>query len=88
MDLNFSSNQSSNTNDPITFLKGGGKYEDIKNKLCEKRKNLEQQITLTSGNERDEYALDLMRLRESMRTFGVNEIDYQAYMEKVNRLLH
>ena len=80
MDPSFLSNNISSNNDPVSFLKGGGKYEDIKNKLCEKRKTLEFQITTTTGEARDETALDLMRLRESMRTFGITEIDYQAYL--------
>lgn len=82
MNFTFLPNQSSGNNDPVTFLKDGGKYEDIKNKLCEKRKNLEQKIATSTDNERDECALDLMRLKESMRTFGVDEIVYQAYREK------
>jgi hypothetical protein len=88
MDFTFLTNQSDEKNDPVSFLKGGGKYEAIKNKLCDKRRNLEQQITATTGNERDEYALELMRLKESMRTFGVDEIAYQVYMEKEGRPLH
>jgi hypothetical protein len=82
MDPSFLPNQSNTTNDPVSFLKGGGKYEGIKNKLCEKRKTLEFQVTTTDGDVRDEIALDLMRLKESMRTFGVTEIDYQAYLSQ------
>lgn len=72
-----------NQHDPVSFLKEGGKYDGIKNKLCEKRNSLEKLLTTCTEIERDEPALELMRLKESMRTFGVTEIDYQIYLETI-----
>lgn len=58
------------------------KYDAVAAKLCEKRKIME--TTLKEGElpkeQREELALELMRLRESMKTFGITEIDYQAYL--------
>lgn len=58
------------------------KYDAIAAKLCEKRLVLEEKLrdqTITDSA-RDEYATDLLQLKESMRTFGVNEVDYHAYL--------
>lgn len=82
MDLSFSSNNQ--TNNIIQKDVDPNKYATIVEKLCVKRKTLEDSLANTSlQNEiREETALDLMRLKESMNTFGVNEIVYQSYLEK------
>lgn len=58
------------------------KYDAVAAKLCEKRTVLEASLKDTSLTDeiRDEKALDLLRLKESMKTFGITEIDYQAYL--------
>ena len=58
------------------------KYKSIVNKLCSKRNTLETELkepTLTDAA-REEKALDLMQLKESMRAFGISEVDYQLYL--------
>lgn len=58
------------------------KYDAVAAKLCEKRMAMEVTLKGTDLKEesREEYALELMRLKESMKTFGITEIDYQAYL--------
>ncbi len=60
----------------------GAKYDAIAAKLCEKRKGFEDHLVSTeiSQVDREETSIELMRLKDSMRVFGVNEIDYQAYL--------
>ena len=58
------------------------KYEAIKTKLCTKRKLLEEtlkQATL-SNTERADHLSSLSLLTGSMATFGISEIDYQAFL--------
>ena len=58
------------------------KYDAVAAKLCEKRKTLEFSLrgTEISQEGREESAIDLIRLKESMKVFGITEIDYQAYL--------
>lgn len=58
------------------------KYDAVAAKLCEKRRAIETNLKnpALTANLREESALDLVMLRESMRTFGITEIDYQAYL--------
>jgi hypothetical protein len=58
------------------------KYDAVAAKLCEKRKTLESSLkgVELSKEVREESAIDLMNLKESMKTFGITEIDYQAYL--------
>jgi hypothetical protein len=58
------------------------KYNAVAAKLCEKRKTLEDSLkgTEITPEVREENAIDLMRLKESMKVFGITEIDYQAYL--------
>lgn len=58
------------------------KYNAVAAKLCEKRKTLEENLkgTEISQEVREETATDLMRLKESMKVFGITEVDYQAYL--------
>lgn len=60
----------------------GAKYDAVAAKLCEKRKSLEEIVKSPdlSPLAREEAAIELVRFRESMRTFGITEIDYQAYL--------
>lgn len=58
------------------------KYDRIAATLCEKRLALEEKLkdqTLLA-TAREEHAMDLLLLKESMRTFGVTEVDYHAYI--------
>lgn len=58
------------------------KYDAIAAKLCEKRYLLEH--SLKDENipllVREENTLEITRLKDSMRAFGVTEIDYVAYL--------
>jgi len=58
------------------------KYDAVAAKLCEKRKSIEEVLKDPALDQvlRDEKAMDLLQLRDSMRTFGITEIDYQAYL--------
>ena len=58
------------------------KYESIKIKLCTKRKTLEEILKRTdlSEVERTDHLSSLSLLTGSMATFGISEIDYQAYL--------
>lgn len=81
MDLDFSLNQSNH--DPTSIFKEDvAKYDVIKQKLCEKRKLLESALQSPDGTTREESALALLQLKESMVVIGISEIDYQAYLEK------
>lgn len=75
---------SNNSNDIFTR---DNKWEEIKNKLCLKRKSLEEQAhdQTKTATEREDFALELMRLKESMTTFGITEIDYQVYLAQQNK---
>lgn len=68
-----------------TFIqKEGGtdKYDLIFKKLCEKRKTLEDSLKSTelTPEKREEYALDLVQIKEDLLAFGISEIDYQSYL--------
>jgi hypothetical protein len=58
------------------------KYDAVAAKLCEKRKVLESRLKETEieRSVRDDLAIDYMQLKESMRVFGITEVDYQAYL--------
>lgn len=62
-------------NDPV-------KYNEIRLKLCVKRSLLEETIKDTSLDQgtREDAAIDLVMLKDSMVAFGVSEIDYYAYL--------
>lgn len=65
------------------------KYESIARRLCEKRKALETQLKTLENSSTDyqEFLIDFERLKESMKTFGVSEIDYHAYHARQERVL-
>jgi len=58
------------------------KYDAVAAKLCEKRKAFEDHLKIQelTQEDREETGIELVRLKESMRTFGITEIDYQAYL--------
>lgn len=71
--------------EPIPVIQKGtdaAKYDAVAAKLCEKRMLIEVALKGTdlTDESREENALELMRLKESMRTFGITEIDYQAFL--------
>lgn len=75
---------SNDQNDPVSFLKNDTRYHDVSNKLCEKRRILEIKTKECEGQEKEELLLSLIRLKESMRTFGISEVDYRIYCETMN----
>ena len=67
---------------PIQKDADPAKYDAIAAKLCEKRYMYETDLNNGSLDEKakEDTAFSLMQLRESMKTFGVTEVDYQAYL--------
>lgn len=82
MDINDFIPKKSDPNTVIQKDIDSDKYNAVAAKLCEKRKTLEANLrgTEISQEIREETAVDLMRLKESMKVFGITEIDYQAYL--------
>ncbi len=81
----FSSINGSHNPDKVSLvdvLKEGEKYDEIAAKLCGKRQALEWNLANREASTREEYAIELMRLKELMRLSGITEIDYQVYLEK------
>ncbi len=58
------------------------KYDAVAAKLCEKRKKLEDHLaeSVLTNEDRAETLVEVARLRDSMKMFGVTEVDYQAYL--------
>lgn len=59
-----------------------GKYDAIAAKLCDKRIAIETEIAASVGTEHEELAIRLVDTKDAMRTFGITEIDYQAYLSQ------
>lgn len=61
------------------------KHNQIVQKLCDKRKVLEQSLKdeSLSASDRENSALHLIDLKSSMTVFGISEIAYQAYLQKL-----
>ena len=74
---------SKSQNDITDTFSDTSKITIITEKLCGKRKALEETIKNASDSNRDTLALELFDLQNSMRTFGISEIDYQAYIARV-----
>lgn len=56
------------------------KYTEMVNKLCLRRKELEKLLAEGNTPTQAETLSSLMFLKNSMATFGISEIDYQAYL--------
>jgi lipoprotein NlpI len=58
------------------------KYDKVASQLCEKRKKLEDHLAQgeLTDEDRAETLIEVARLRDSMKTFGITEVDYQAYL--------
>lgn len=69
---------------PINIMADELKYKEITIKLCNKRLDLEKKTKdpAISPTEKEETAIKLIELKSSMATFGVSEVDYQAFLEK------
>ena len=83
MDLNaFLPIDTKPTNSLISGEIDPEKYQKIATKLSEKRKMLEVKIKNLdlTAEEKEEAALDLYQSKQDMATFGISEIDYQAYL--------
>ena len=85
MDLNFFPKSDQSANPIIQKDVDAAKYEEIATKLCIKRRTLENDLKKADldPNLREEYALKLMDLKGSFGIFGISEIDYQAYLVKI-----
>jgi hypothetical protein len=62
---------------------GSGRVSKMKEKLCAKRLSLESVLT---QNPSDDIREELTLLKNSMKTFGISEIDYVAYTAKQESL--
>lgn len=82
MGLDFSLNEPSKDSPVSIFKEDAARFESIKQKLCEKRKLLESGMQSPDQSTREQSALDLIQLKESMGIIGISEIDYQAYLVK------
>ncbi len=56
------------------------KYDAIAAKLCDKRTIIEEDLKKSNDSEREVLATHLIEIKDSMKTFGITEIDYQAYV--------
>lgn len=58
------------------------KYDEVRTKLCVKRRLLEEVTHDMTKDQitREDAAIDLVMLKDSMVAFGVSEIDYYAYL--------
>ena len=63
------------------------KYDAISSKLCEKRYSLEMSAKDNNleASLREENALELIRLKDSMLAFGISEINYHAFLGRKER---
>lgn len=84
MDFSFLNNGNTPQTPIIQKDTDASKYEEISKKLCIKRKTLEQDLARTDlgSATREEYALKLIDIKETLQVFGISEIDYQAYLAK------
>jgi len=57
------------------------KFIEIREKLCLKRKALELDMA-NNPSQKETYEDDLAFLKTSMKTLGITEIDYIAFLEK------
>lgn len=55
------------------------KFLEIKEKLCAKRRTLETEL---AEHQNEESLSNLNFHKESMKAFGITEVDYIAYLEK------
>lgn len=70
------------SDEPLRGFIDQTKVKVIADKLCSKRKELEERIKSCTETERDILLLELLEKQNDMRTFGVSEIDYQAYLAR------
>ncbi len=68
-------------NAPEIISKDSGvdKFQKIMGILCDKRKKLEESITIPNRTN-NELEQNLEELKEEMKTFGISELDYQKYL--------
>ena len=69
-----------NTLAPIDQEIDANKFQKIAGILCEKRRLLEEKVTLPASSSQQEDTQSLQELIEEMRTFGISEIDYQKHL--------
>lgn len=56
------------------------KVKEIRDKLCNNRKSLEDSIAVCEDSTREEKALELVEIKKDMTAFGISEIDYEVYL--------
>jgi len=81
MDLNIF-NKSNSSNTIAGSFSDTSKIQEIVEKLCAKRKALEEKIKNSDDATSDSLTLELLELGSAMKTFGVSETDYQIYLLK------
>lgn len=59
------------------------KYLAVSDKLCSKRRSLEENFKVlprdTPQESREELAISLLKAKEDLRLFGISETDYQIW---------
>jgi hypothetical protein len=82
MDFNLFSSQKNK--EASAIFDDAGKVQEIKEKLCKKRADLEAEVVNIPPSSLTEYTLSLIELKKDMVSFGVSEIDYQIYLASQN----
>lgn len=81
MDLNIF-NKLNTTNDITGTFSDTSKVNVIVEKLCEKRRIIEEKIKTCDDSLLREFVTELLEIKKDMTTFGISEIDYQVYLLK------
>lgn len=81
MDLNIF-NTSKSQNDITGTFSDVSKVNVITEKLCEKRKVIEDTIKTCDDSILRELATELLEIKKDMMTFGISETDYQIHLVK------
>lgn len=63
------------------------KFLEVRDKLCNKRKALEWNLA-NRPEAKEVYESELAFHKEAMKTFGITEVDYIAFLEKSKSELH
>lgn len=61
------------------------KYQKIATTLSEKRRVLEIKLKDPNSQTHEDDAIELLHLKDSMATFGISEIQYQAYLASLEK---
>lgn len=74
--------QSSSSDEQLRAFVDQSKVKEITEKLCIKRKEIEDKLKSCTKDEKDGLLLELLEKQTDLRAFGVSEIDYQAHLAR------